>query len=217
MSTTRKINKWITVSLLVVCTVLGGALYFINNSNQDLKSQITLVKTSLDSTKIKYNKDKGVWESQRKIYQADKDNLVHFLNEKDKQLAELAKKKDIREVIVTKSELRVDTVVDTRIVYVKDTVTGKDIEVRNIALQDSFINLQVKSFPDSSNINLKANTDITLKVQYDGMITATPTSPYLKVNEIKGFNKVEKQKKRGWLYFFGGMLVSGGIIYGVTR
>lgn len=213
----RVFKNYIITGLLILTVCLSIGIYINHNSKQDFKAQVALLKTSLDSTKKTYNKEKGVWESSRQMWQADKDNLVaHLKSQHEKELADLAKKKDIREVITTKGELRVDTSVKTNVVYVKDTTTGETQEVRNIALQDSFINLKVVSYPDTSNINLVANTDLMLKVTYDGMITATPTSPYLKVNEIKGFNKVQKPKKNNWKYIVGGIL-GGALVYGLTN
>lgn len=202
----KTIKDILLISLVLTCIVLFGFLNYYQKAYKSEKAWSSLWEAQADTLLKNWDAQSQQWEFSRLQYEATEKELRGFLKDRDKRLYELAKKKDVRDVTEIETVIKYDTTVNT---VVRDNI-------HYATITDKWMEAHIISRPDSTSLKQQINMPLTILKGYDGRITATTPIPYIDVVELKGFTKIEPDRKRNWKYWVGG-LIGGALIYGVTR
>lgn len=201
-----KIKDILLIVLFVTVLILGGFLnHYIGVYNSE-KSWSKLWEAEADTVLKKWNDNAKQWEFSRLQYEASEKQLKEFLKEKDQELYELLKKKNVRDVTKIETVIKYDTIVNT---IVKDGV-------HYATISDKWMEAHIISRPDSTSLKQQVNMPLTIIKGTDGRITAITPIPYIDVVELKGFTKIEPDRKRNWKYWIGG-IIGGALIYSAAK
>lgn len=194
------------IVLFIVAIIFATAMLHYKKAYETQTTQTGLWKAEADTITKKWNKNAKEWEFSRLGYQATEKQLKQFLKDKDAELYELAKKKTIREVTKIETVIKFDTIVNT---IVKDGI-------HYATISDKWMQADIVSRPDSTSLKQQINMPLTISKGVDGRITASTPVPYIDIIELKGFTKIQPDKKRNWKYWVGG-IVGGALIYGISK
>lgn len=194
------------IALLILSLIMWGSVRHYRTVAEDAKVKNNLLEAQADTIRKKWNGKAKQWEFSRLQYEANERQLRDFLKDKDAELYELAKRKDVRDV--TKTELVVvrDTIVPT---VVKDGVNYATIT-------DKWMEAHIVSRADSTSLKQRINLPLTISKGYDGRITVATPVPYVEIVDLKGFTKIEPDRKRNWKYWVGG-IIGGALVYVVVK
>lgn len=159
-----------------------------------------------DSIRKEYNAKEQQWEYSRLQYEDKEKKLIEFLEEKDQQLADLARRKTIRDVTVLEPVIRYDTIVNT--------VVREGVHYATI--RDAWMEAHIVSRADSTSLQQQIHLPLRVQKETDGRITAATPVPYVDIVDLSGFTKIDPPKKNNWKYWVGG-IVGGAVVYGVLK
>lgn len=204
----RKMKKFNIkdIVLLVLWVIAILIITFGAGRNDKIETVIDLNEAFADSIRKEYNSKSKEWEFSRKQYEASEKILKEFLRKKDAELYELSKKKEVRDATKINTVIKFDTIVNT---IVKDSI-------HYATITDKWMKAYIVSRPDSTSLDQQVKMPLTINKGFDGRITVTTPVPYVDIIELKGFTKVEPDRKRNWKYWVGG-IIGGALVYGISR
>lgn len=205
-------NKYVFIFFVIVLVILCLVTYKLKEAHDTIakqKESNNLIEASMDSLKLVYNEKTKEWQSERKIFKANNEELDKYLKEKEKELYKL--RNDYNSVIgiISKNEFKADTVVINDPVAVIEL----DTTVRVANIKTPYYNANIKSYADSTKLNISGiYNEQKFSIDKSGKLIIINSNPYIIQHEGKGFYITQpEQKTKNWKYYIG---IAGGLTLG---